>query len=101
VPPRRYAVWHDRAVLHFLTGEADRRRYAAVLAAALRAGGHAVVAAFAPDGPPRCSGLAVSRWTPEGIAGELGMRLVEGRRTEHRTPSGTVQPLSWALMRRG
>ena len=101
VPPRRYAVWHDRAVLHFLTGEADRRRYAATLAAALRAGGHAVVAAFAPDGPPRCSGLAVSRWTPEGIAGELGMRLVEGLRTEHRTPSGTVQPLSWALLRRG
>ncbi len=101
VPPRRYAVWHDRAALHFLTGEADRRRYAATLAAALRAGGHAVVGAFAPDGPPRCSGLAVSRWTPEGIAGELGLKLVAGLRTEHRTPSGTMQPLSWALLRRG
>jgi len=101
VPPRRYAVWHDRAVLHFLTAEADRRRYAATLAAALRPGGHAVVGAFAPDGPPRCSGLAVARWTPEGIAGELGLALVEGRRTEHRTPSGTLQPFSWALLRRG
>ncbi|HTI34386.1 MAG TPA: rhodanese-like domain-containing protein [Miltoncostaea sp.] len=101
VPPRRYAVWHDRAVLHFLTAKADRRRYAATLAAALRAGGRAVVAAFAPDGPPRCSGLAVARWTPEEIAAELGLHLVEGRRTEHRTPSGTVQPLSWALLRRG
>jgi rhodanese-related sulfurtransferase len=101
VPPRRYAVWHDRAALHFLTAEADRRRYAATLASALRPGGHAVVGAFAPDGPPRCSGLAVSRWTPEGIAGELGLALVEGRRTEHRTPSGAVQPFSWALLRRG
>lgn len=101
VPPRRYAVWHDRAVLHFLTAEGDRRRYAATLASALRPGGHAVVGAFAPDGPPRCSGLAVSRWTPEGIAGELGLALVEGRRTVHRTPGGTAQPFSWALLRRG
>ena len=101
VPPRRYAVWHDRAVLHFLTTEAGRRRYAATLAAALRPGGHAVVAAFAPDGPARCSGLAVSRWTADGIAAELGLALVEARRTEHRTPDGTIQPFSWALMRRG
>lgn len=99
-PPRRYAVWHDRAVLHFLTAEADRRRYAATLDAALRRDGHAVVGAFAPDGPPRCSGLAVSRWTPEGIAAELGLALVEGRRAEHRTPGGAVQPFSWALLRR-
>ncbi len=101
VPPRRYAVWHDRALLHFLTAEADRRAYAATLAAALRADGHAVIGTFAPDGPPRCSGLAVSRWTPEGIAGALGLALVEGARTEHRTPSGTRQPFSWALLRRG
>ena len=100
VPPRRYAVWHDRAVMHFLTAEPDRRRYAATLAAALRPGGHAVVGAFAPDGPARCSGLAVARWTPEGIAETLGLALVEGRRAEHRTPSGAAQPFSWALLRR-
>ena len=35
------------------------------------------------------------------LAAELGLALVEGRRTEHRTPSGTVQPFSWALLRRG
>ncbi|MGE3235647.1 MAG: rhodanese-like domain-containing protein, partial [Thermoleophilia bacterium] len=97
-PPRRYAVWHDRAVLQFLTAEADRRRYAATLDAALRRDGHAVVGAFAPDGPVRCSGLAVSRWTPEGIAAELGLALEEARRAEHRTPGGAVQPFSWALM---
>jgi rhodanese-related sulfurtransferase/SAM-dependent methyltransferase len=100
VPPRRYAVWHDRAVLHFMTAEADRRRYAAAVATALRPGGHAVVGAFAPDGPARCSGLAVSRWTPRQIAAELGLALVEGRRTEHRTPSGVAQPFTWALLRR-
>ncbi|HTI32901.1 MAG TPA: rhodanese-like domain-containing protein [Miltoncostaea sp.] len=100
VPPRRYAVWHDRAVLHFLTDPGDRRRYAATLHAALRRGGHAVVGAFAPDGPARCSGLPVARWTPDGIAAELGLALVEGRRTEHRTPTGVIQPFSWAVMRR-
>ena len=50
VPPRRYAVWHDGAVLRLLTEADDRRRYAEVLRAAVRAGGHTVIAAPGPAG---------------------------------------------------
>src|SRR2546421_10743849 len=27
IPPRRFALWHDRAVFHFLTGENERAAY--------------------------------------------------------------------------
>ena len=30
-PPHRYAIWHDRAVFHFLTSRLDRERYVNVL----------------------------------------------------------------------
>lgn len=57
--PRRYAVWHDRAVLHVFTGDEERERYADRLREALQPGGHAIIATFAPDGPTSCSGLEV------------------------------------------
>ncbi|MGZ8689436.1 MAG: class I SAM-dependent methyltransferase, partial [Aeromicrobium sp.] len=60
-PARQFAVWHDRAVLHFLTDAADRRRYGEILSAAVAPGGHAVIGTFALGGPTHCSGLEVQQ----------------------------------------
>ena len=77
-PDRCYAVWHDRAVFHFLTAAKDRAGYARALSAALRPGGIAIIATFADDGPELCSGLPVVRYAPETLAQELD-RLLPGR----------------------
>jgi uncharacterized UPF0146 family protein len=92
-PERKYALWHDRAVFHFLTDEASRAQYRAVMAAALDPGAAAIVATFADDGPERCSGLPVRRYSPEQLAAELSavLRMVESRRVTHETPSGAEQ----------
>ena len=50
-PSETYEIWHDRAAFHFLTEEHDRAAYVACMKRALRIGGHAIVATFAPDGP--------------------------------------------------
>ncbi|MHB8680641.1 MAG: class I SAM-dependent methyltransferase [Acidimicrobiales bacterium] len=102
-PERRYDVWHDRAVFHFLVDETDRRRYVALLRAALRPGGHAVVATFAMDGPRSCSGLPVARYSTLALTKALGegFTLVESTTEEHRTPAGVVQPFTWVALRRG
>ena len=42
-PDRRYGLWHDRAVFHFLVNAGDRARYRDVLRAAVRPGGGVVV----------------------------------------------------------
>ena len=101
-PPRRFDVWHDRAVFHFLVDPGDRGRYVAVLRAALAPGGLALVATFAPDGPPRCSGLPVRRYDAEGLLAALGggFSREATRREEHVTPGGTVQPFTWLAARR-
>lgn len=92
-PPRRYGLWHDRAVFHFLTEAGDRRAYIATLRRALKPGGAVVIAAFAPDGPPKCSGLDVMRHDERSLATELGAGFAvrEARRESHRTPGGVEQ----------
>src|ERR1700754_5091795 len=64
-PMTAYDVWHDRAAFHFLTEEADRAAYLARLRRGLEIGGHAIIATFALDGPARCSGLPVVRYSPD------------------------------------
>src|SRR5262245_26107325 len=88
-------VWHDRAVFHFLTSADDRTKYRAHLRRTLKVRGTAIVATFAPDGPARCSGLPVVRYSADTLAAELGdeFRLVEAKPYRHRTPWGAISPL--------
>jgi trans-aconitate methyltransferase len=98
-PPRRYRVWHDRAVFHFLTEAGDRNRYRTALQRALAPGGHVVIGTFAADGPKSCSGLPTARYTAAALAAEFeSFRVVRELREEHRTPTGTVQPFTWLLL---
>jgi len=97
-PQRTYALWHDRAVFHFLTDEASRAKYKATLAGALGNGGHAIVATFAEDGPEKCSGLPVRRYSPSELAAEFSflLEMVESRRVVHVTPWGAEQRFVYA-----
>ena len=101
-PSRRYRLWHDRAVFHFLTQAADRTAYLSKLSQALEPGGYALIASFAPDGPERCSGLPVQRYSPESLARELGrgFRPVESRLEAHHTPAGRVQQFQYSVFRK-
>jgi SAM-dependent methyltransferase len=94
-PAREYALWHDRAVFHFLVHAEDRARYLDALRHALRPNGYAIIATFGPEGPERCSGLPVMRYDAERLTEELGgdLNLVESCLEVHRTPSGAPQQL--------
>lgn len=99
-PARRYDIWHDRAVFHFLTDPADRDRYRRTLADGLADGGHVVVGTFAEDGPQSCSGLRVARYSPEQLAEQVPeFDVVEAAREQHQTPWASVQPFTWLLLR--
>jgi hypothetical protein len=95
-------IWHDRAVFHFLTERADRDRYKARLAEMLKRGGSAIIATFALDGPEKCSGLPVVRYSPETLAAELGEEfvLVDSRRHMHATPRGATQAFQYSRFKR-
>jgi trans-aconitate methyltransferase len=92
-------VWHDRAVFHFLTEPADRARYVERVRRTVKQGGTVLIATFAPDGPERCSGLPVARYSPGALARELGPDFVlrESISEGHRTPSGAVQSFNYCV----
>ena len=102
LPADAYDLWHDRAVFHFLTEPDQRARYVTQLTGALRRGGILIIATFALEGPPRCSGLTAMRYDASGLAGELGEDFVlqESLTDVHRTPSGVEQAFTYAVFRR-
>ncbi len=102
-PTRRYGVRHDRAVLHFFVDPTDRRTYADTLRAALMPGGHAIIATFSPDGPTQCAGLPVQRNSADEILKLLGddFTAIDTSVETHTTPSGSDQPFTWVIARRG
>jgi len=102
-PTRQYALWHDRAVFHFLTAPEDRRRYVDALRAGVRPGGHVIMATFGPQGPQRCSALPVVRYEAATLGAELGseFRLVETSLSVHHTPGGAEQQFLYCRFLRG
>jgi SAM-dependent methyltransferase len=102
LPHKAYDLWHDRAVFHFLTQAEDRQRYVEVVRHAVRKGGHVIVATFAPDGPERCSGLEVVRYSPGSLHSEFGdgFVVVDSTRETHHTPFGTEQKFIYCYCRK-
>lgn len=102
LPAAHYALWHDRAVFHFLVDAADRVRYVERAARAVRPGGWLVVATFALDGPEKCSGLETCRYDAVMLARAFAewFSLDYDTREEHVTPSGAVQRFTWVVLQR-
>jgi len=98
---RRYDVWHDRAVFHFMSGD-QIDVYRSLLHRILAAHGAVILATFAPDGPDHCSGLPVQRYGPEELVDVLGssFEMVTSIDEVHTTPGGAEQPFTWIGARR-
>ncbi len=101
-PALTFDLWHDRAVFHFLKDESDRARYVSTLTHALKPGAHVIIATFGLDGPEKCSGLEVVRYSPETMAAVLGdgFQLVETSSEEHTTPRETSQSFVYCRFKR-
>lgn len=97
-----FALWHDRAALHFLTKPGDRRKYADCLRKALMPGGRAIIGAFSTEAPPRCNKLRVQQFTIEAMQELLGMEFTLERhhKEPHITPGGTEQMYLYCQLQR-
>lgn len=97
LPENHYALWHDRAVFHFLTDAQDQQRYVVAVRRSLRLGGHVILSTFALDGPSRCSGLDVKRYGEDEIKTVFGdgFQLVSSVNELHDTPWDTTQKFTY------
>jgi SAM-dependent methyltransferase len=100
LPASRYDFWHDRAVFHFLVDQNLRRRYVATLCAAMKPRGRVLVATFGPEGPERCSGLEVMRYSEDALQAEFGagFKKIASGREVHTTPWGAEQAFVYCYL---
>jgi hypothetical protein len=93
LPAHQYRLWHDRAAFHFLTEHDQQRKYRDTLLKALKPGGHLIIGTFAPEAPPKCSGLPVQRYSQDQLSSTLGgeFELVRHQKELHITPGGVEQ----------
>lgn len=98
---KSFALWHDRAVFHFLVERENRQQYVKSLVRSLKPGGHVIIATFSEDGPEKCSGLPVRRYSVSELERELGkgFNLQRHERESHVIPSGAVQHFNYCWFR--
>jgi SAM-dependent methyltransferase len=96
-PEQTYDFWYDRAVLHFLRNEEDQISYKKNLLKATAKNSFISLAAFAKDGPLKCSGIEVQQYDPKDLELFLGdsFETLKSFKLEHPTPFGTVQQFSF------
>ena len=101
LPQHAFDFWHDRAVFHFLGAPEGRVRYVENVRRSVRRGGHVLVATFGLQGPMKCSGLDVVRYSPDSLHDEFGSEFAKvGEATEtHVTPWGTEQEFIYCYCR--
>lgn len=101
-PPHAYALWHDRAVFHFLTDEAARSAYLEAVRRSVAPGGTVILATFATDGPRQCSGLQVARYDANTLSALFGSQFerMATARDMHVTPWGSIQAFTYVRLRR-
>jgi predicted TPR repeat methyltransferase len=92
-PPYKFDLWHDRAVLHFLTKDEEVRKYVEIIESNINSGGHVIIGVFSTDGPTKCSGIEIRQYNEESMRGLLGegFEIGETFRVMHQTPFDTAQ----------
>jgi ubiquinone/menaquinone biosynthesis C-methylase UbiE len=96
------ALWHDRAVLHFLLEEDQQQMYLNTLKKIVKSGGNVIIAAFSLKGAKRCSGLDIKNYDQNILAKFLGkeFNLIEYFDYTYKMPSGELRPYIYTLFKR-
>ena len=99
---RDIAVWHDRAVLHFLLEEKQQQMYLSTLKKVVKKGGYVIIAAFSLKGAKKCSGLDVKNYDQKMLAEFLGedFSLLEYFDYTHYMPSREPRPYIYTLFQK-
>jgi len=99
---QKYDVWHDRAVFHFITNKQEREKYTSLLNSSLNKDGYLILGTFSEDGPLKCSGLEVQRYSVEELKKLLkeNFQLIDGFKKVHDTPFNTTQSFTFCLFKK-
>jgi len=89
----KFDIWHDRAVFHFLNEENLIRKYIDIVEKNISKNGHLIIGTFSENGPLKCSGLDVKRYSEKVIEKifNRSFKLIDSFYYDHVTPFNTTQ----------
>ena len=95
-------LWHDRAVLHFLTQKNQQETYFDLLKKLVKSKGYVIIAEFNLDGAKKCSGLDVVNYDKKMIQQRLGtdFKLLKSFDYIYTMPAGDKRPYIYTLFQR-
>ena len=97
-----FNIWHDRAVFHFINDRDSIEKYISLCNEYIVEGGKLIIGTFAEDGPLKCSGLQIKRYSVENLK-ELfkeNFEFIEGFKKLHCTPFNTQQKFTFCVFRK-
>ena len=98
----QYDIWHDRALLHFLTSDEDLKNYVELTKRHVKTGGYLIISTFSTKGPKMCSGLDTKQYSEESMKKLFsnGFNPVKSFEEEHVTPFGKSQIFTCNVFRK-
>ena len=98
----KYDIWHDRAVLHFLTEKEDISKYVKRVRQLLKPSGYLIVSTFSENGPKKCSGLDIKQYSEDSVKKLFSdFEHIKSFEEEHLTPWGASQIFIFSVFRKG
>ena len=94
---REYALWHDRAVFHFLKEPDETNHYLQIVRKGIADNGKLILGTFSEKGPERCCSLDVKRYSTSDLSVLFSKNFTCENKlnTIHRTPFGKEQAFSF------
>ena len=99
-PTKQYTVWHDRATFHFLTTSTQVASYLKIAKQFVT--GFMTIGTFSENGPEKCSGLSVKKYSEKDLTEELqnGFEKIKCITEDHTTPADSIQNFLFCSFKR-
>ena len=97
-----FDIWHDRAVFHFIIDKKSVEKYISLCNEYIVEGGKLIIGTFAEDGPLKCSGIEIKRYSVEHLKKlfKENFEFLEGFKKLHSTPFDTEQSFTFCVFRK-
>ncbi len=97
-----FDIWHDRAVFHFITEREGIKKYVSICNEKINRNGTLIIGTFAEDGPLKCSGLEIKRYSTKNLKEifKENFEFVEGFKRLHSTPFDTQQSFTFCIFKK-
>lgn len=101
-PDEKYDFWHDRAAFHFLTQELEVSNYLEIAQRSIHPKGIMVIGTFSEQGPEKCSGIEIKRYSEDAMTNRLKAFFEKIRciTVNHETPFSTIQNFVFCSFRK-